>query len=196
MLHSPSPSATRLAAALLAGGAAASIGLAGCGDDACGPGGAPETGLVASADVVTLTYGALTGLLGNDCPDPDAPEGVISLSVEGEQTGGGSGLVTFCIPRPDLLMQGDRSLSTATSNADVRIIDLNGDADGCTFTLDSTRPPTGVVQATGVCDNGDSPYGFAIAFDAAISLRRTCGATVDTVAVTLRGRVAVARRST
>jgi hypothetical protein len=197
MLHSPSPSFTeRSRGFAIALGAAAAIGLPGCGDDACGPGGAPETGLVASSDMVTLSYGALTGLLGNDCPAPDAPEGVISLSVEGRQTGSPSSLITLCIPRPDLLMQGDRTLGTATSNADVRIIDLTGDADGCTFTLDSTRPPTGGVQATGVCDNGDSPDGFAIAFDAAISLRRTCGTTVDTVAVTLRGRVAVARRET
>jgi catechol 2,3-dioxygenase-like lactoylglutathione lyase family enzyme len=34
--------------------------------------------------------------------------------------------------------------------------------------------------------------GFALALDGALSLKRTCGATIDAVQVTLRGRVAVA----
>jgi hypothetical protein len=179
---------------VLAAALAAAPLAAGCGDD-CGPGGAPASGIVASSDMVTLTYGDLSGLLGNDCPDPAAPEGVISLSVEGHQSGG-TGRLTFCIPRPDLLLEGDRALGTATSNADVRIIDVSGMANNCTFTFDSSRLPTGAAQATGVCANGDSPDGFALSIDAAISLRRTCGTVIDTVAVTLRGRVAVSRRAT
>ena len=194
MLHSPSPSSTRTLAIAGLAAAAAPLGAGGCGDD-CGPDGAPSAGLVASSDTVALTYGNLTSLLGNDCPDPAAPEGVISLSIEGRQTTG-IGLVTFCIPRPDLLLEGDRTLGTATSNADVRIIDVSGMADNCTFTFDSTRLPTGAAQATGVCANGDSPDGFALSIDGAISLRRTCGATMDTVSVTLRGRVAIDRRPT
>jgi hypothetical protein len=170
------------------------LGAGGCGDD-CGPGDAPAAGLVASNETVSLTYGDLTGLLGNDCPDPAAPEGVISLSVEGRLTTG-TGLITFCIPRPDLLMEGGRTLGTALSSADVRIIDLGGMADNCTFSFNSAQAPTGTAQATGVCANGDSPEGFALSIDGALSLRRTCGATMDTVSVTLRGRVAVGRRST
>lgn len=194
MPHSPSPSRTSAAAlAALALGAAAPLGLGGCGDDACGPGGAPAAGLVASSDAVALTYGGLTGLLGNDCPEPGAPEGVISLSVEGRQEGA-AGLVTFCIPRPDLLMEGDRTLGTAASNADVRIIDLTGTLEDCTFSIDSSRLPTGTAQATGVCQNGDSPDGFALSFDGAVALRRTCSGVVDSISVTLRGRVAVGRR--
>jgi hypothetical protein len=182
MLQSRSPSLISHRGLLAA---AAALSGAGCnGDDSCGPGGAPDSGLVASSDMVSLTYGGLTSLLGNDCPAPDAPAGVISLSIEGRQAGDPLGLVTFCIPRPDLLMEGDRSIGTSLSNADVRIIDLRGNAEGCAFALDTTRLPTGAVQATGVCANGDSPDGFALSFDAA----------VDSVAVTLRGRVAVARR--
>lgn len=194
MLQSPSPSLISRPG-LLAAAAAAALSGGGCnGDDSCGPDGAPSSGLVASSDTVTLTYGGLTSLLGNDCPAPDAPAGVISLSIEGRQAGDPLGLVTFCIPRPDLLMEGDRTLGTSLSNADVRIIDLRGNAEGCAFALDTTRLPTGAAQATGVCANGDSPAGFALSLDAAVSLRRTCGATVDSIAVTLRGRVAVARR--
>jgi hypothetical protein len=191
MLPSPSPSPTSLLA--LAGLAA--LGPTGCSDDACGPGGAPSSGLVASSDLVAITYGNLSGLLGNDCPDPAAPAGVISLSIEGRQVDDATGLVTLCVPRPDLLMMGDRTLGTTLSNADLRIIDLRGNADGCMFTIDTTRLPTGAAQATGVCENGDSPDGFALAIDGAVSLRRTCGTAVDTVSVTLRGRVAVARRA-
>ena len=192
MQHSRSPSSTDVLA--LAGlAAAAALGSTGC-SDACGPDGAPRDGLLASSDLVTLSYGGLSGLVGNDCPDPAAPAGVISLSIEGRQTDDPAGLVTLCIPRPDLLMEGDRALGTTLSNADVRIIDLRGNANGCSFVLDTTRQPTGAAQATGVCDNGDSPDGFALAVDGAVSLRRTCGATTDTVDVTLRGRVAVSRR--
>ena len=206
MLHSRSPSPTdarpgapvgaaRRGAAAAGLAAAAVLGPAGCSDDTCGPGDAPAAGLVAESDMVTLSYGNLSGLLGNDCPDPAAPEGVISLSIEGRQTGDPAGLITFCIPRPDLLMQGERSLGTITSTADVRIVDLQGSANGCALSLDASRPPTGGARATGVCDNGDSPDGFALSLEGGVSLRRTCGATVDTVLVTLRGRVAVSRRA-
>ena len=46
---------------------------AGCGDDSCGPGGAPGVGLVASSDAVTLSYGQLRGGLNNACPAAGAP---------------------------------------------------------------------------------------------------------------------------
>jgi hypothetical protein len=92
-------------------------------------------------------------------------------------------------------MEGDRSLGTILSAADIRIVDLRGNAGGCAYTLDSTQPPTGSARATGVCDNGDSPDGFALTLDGAASLRRTCGTTTDSVSVTLRGQVAVSRRA-
>ena len=190
--RSPSPTDVLAIAGLAA---AAVIGAPGCSDDSCGPDGAPPSGLVASNDTLALEYGNLSGLLGNDCPDPAAPAGVISLSIEGRQQGDATGLITLCVPRPDLLLDGDRTLGTTLSSADIRIIDLRGNASGCSFTLDTTRPPTGAAQATGVCDNGDSPAGFALSVDGALSLQRTCGGTMDVVAVTLRGRVAVSRRA-
>ena len=158
------------------------------------PGGAPAAGLVANGETLAITYGDLSGLLGNDCPEPGAPAGVISLSIEGRQTDDPLGLVTFCIPRPDRLMEGERTLGTALSTADVRIIDLRGSAAGCTLALDSSQPPFGTATATGVCKNGDAPEGFALSVDGAVTLRRTCGTTVDAVGATLRGRVAVRRR--
>lgn len=156
--------------------------------------GAEPAALVASSVDVTLTYGGLTALAGNDCPGVDPPAGVVSLSVEGRQTDG-TGLITFCIPRPDLLESGQRTLGTSLSMADVRIFDLTGsDANNCTYKFDSTRPPTGFAGALGVCGNGTDGAGFGIDFDGAVSLRRTCGPTIDTIAVTLTGLVAVAKR--
>jgi hypothetical protein len=164
--------------------------LASCSDDSCGPGDAPKVGLVAGSVDVTLTYGNMTSRAGNDCPDPSAPAGVVAVSIEGTQSDG-SGLITLCVPRPDLLVQGGRSLGTTVSTADIRIIDLHGSSGACTYALDSTRPPTGTGGAAGVCNNGIDKAGFALELDGAISLRRTCDATVDTVAVKLTGAVAV-----
>jgi hypothetical protein len=152
--------------------------LAGCGDDTCGPGGAPDSGLLASANGIVMTYGNLRSGANNDCPDPQAPDGVISITIEGEQTDG-SGNLTFCIPRIDLL------------NHSVRIIDFGGTANNCTFTLNSGSPPTGTAEANGVCTNGTSAAGFAFTLDGNVTLNRNCGGTMDTVTVTLRGKVAV-----
>lgn len=170
----------------------------GCGDDGgdtCGPGAASSSDLVASNADLTLTYESLTSLVGNDCPAADAPAGVISVSIEGHQLGDDTQRFTICIPRPDLLNTGGRTLGTSQSMADVRIFDVSGIAGGCTYALDSTVPPTGTVSGMGVCENGDSTAGFALEFDGTVSLARTCGATIDTVSVSLAGTIAVARRS-
>jgi hypothetical protein len=172
-----------------------SLAAAGCSDDGtCGPGAAPTSGLTASNADVTLVYGDLTFLAGNDCPDPTAPEGVVSLSLEGFQADGGAGRITLCIPRPDLLMSGARTLGTTAAKADVQIIDLNGEVASCAYTFDSARAPTGTATATGVCANGNDPAGFALALDGGVSLTRTCGTMVDTIDVTLAGEVAIAER--
>jgi hypothetical protein len=172
--------------------ALASLG-GGCSDDSCGTHGAPASGLVASSDQVTLTFGNLSALPGNDCPSPGTPSGVISLSLEGTQTDG-TGLITICIPRPDLLDDGNRAIGTATSTAELRMIDLRGSYQNCTYTIDSTQPATGTGGSEGVCANGTDAAGFALQLDGSLSLRRTCGATIDTIAVALTGRVAVTKR--
>lgn len=171
-----------------------SLALAGCPSDgeSCGPEDAPATGITATTADVTLTYGNLSSLSGNDCPAPDAPAGVISLSIEGRQEGG-TGLLTFCIPRPDLLSKG-RALGTTGSGGEIRVVDFSGMANNCTFALDGTLPPTGTATGTGVCKNGTDPAGFALAITGTVNLRRTCGATVDSVALALAGKVAVTSR--
>ncbi len=166
-----------------------------CSDDAsCGPAGAPPNGLAVEGAGITLRYTDLTSLVGNDCPAVNPPAGVVSVSIEGTQEDG-TGRITICIPRPDLVTMPDRTIGGSLSMADVRVFDVMGSANGCTFTLNSAMPPTGTATGEGVCANGDSPAGFALELDAMVTLRRTCGMTTDMVTVPLTGRTAVARRT-
>jgi hypothetical protein len=179
---------------LLIAAAGASSGT-GCGSSdggSCGPGDAPDAGLVASGSPVALTYGHLSGGLNNDCPAAGAPTGVVSMSIMGMQTdAGGGGLFTLCIGRPDQLATQALGLGFDTTAA-VRVVDLSGTADGCTFDIDHSQLPTGTASTTGLCDNGRNAAGFALTLDATLMLTRMCGSTNDSVPVTLRGRAAVA----
>ena len=166
--------------------------LAGCGDgETCGPGGASKTGLTATGDNVALTWGTLTSGLNNDCPDSAAPAGVVSVTIFGFQSGG-AGSITLCVSRPDRLAEGSQTLGHDSASAQVRIVDLNGDADVCTYTIDRDKPVTGTATASGLCDNANDPAGFAITLDATLTFTRTCDTTTDTVQVNLRGTNAVA----
>ena len=163
--------------------------VAACSDDAgsCGPKGAAEFGLVATnGSDATLTYGGLTSGANNDCPDQAAPAGVVSLTITGAQSGG-TGIITFCIPRPDLL-----ATTPGRLGFDVKIIDLSGDQNSCTFAINTTAVPGGNVTSDGLCDNGTNKAGYALAFDGNIVLARTCNGTTDMVPAALSGTVAVA----
>ncbi|HET7502912.1 MAG TPA: hypothetical protein VFK02_17955 [Kofleriaceae bacterium] len=173
--------------ALLAG----ALPAAGCGDDDCGPGGAPASGLVASGDAVMLSYGQLRGRLNGDCPAAGAPDGLISMTISGTQDGG-DGFITMCVGRPDLLATQSQALGNEVAGVEVRMVDVSGSANSCSFMIDRVQPPEGSATSTGLCGNGTDAAGFALVIDGSLSLTRTCGATVDSVRVTLRGRVAVA----
>lgn len=160
-----------------------------CSDDggSCGPKGAAVYGLtVSNGSDVNMTYGNLTSSANNDCPDPAAPTGVISLTLSGQQSGG-TGIITFCIPRPDLLTSAPGRLGF-----DVKIIDLTGDANSCTLKIDSTSVPSGNVTSDGMCKNGQDKAGYALAFNGHIVFTRTCNGTNDSVPAQLSGTVAVA----
>jgi hypothetical protein len=165
--------------------------LAGCSDDTCGPGTAPTAGLFVGDDDQTLTFGNLASSANNDCPDAAAPAGVVSLTVGGSQTDG-QGLLTLCIPRPDLL-PGGLTLGT-NATAGVRIIDLAGQTNSCNYSIEATRPVSGTVAGHGVCDNGTNGSGYSLSFDGHLSLKRECPTATDTIAVNINGNVAVAQR--
>jgi hypothetical protein len=173
---------------------ATSVLAAGCGDDGdrCGPAGAPGTGLVASGTATTLTFGGLHAGANGDCPAAGAPTGLSSLTIAGSQTDG-TGFVTMCVPRPDLLADQAQTVTVDRANTQGTVIleDVTGGANNCTYAIDRTQPATGTLSASGLCGDGIDPAGFAAVVDASLTLKRTCGATVDSVAITLRGRVAV-----
>lgn len=158
----------------------------GCGGDVCGSADAPEFGLMVTGASTSFGFGGLAAGANNDCPDAAAPPGVISLTISGTESTG-AGLVTFCIPRPDLLADDALPLGTG-----VQIIDLNSSVATCTYSLDRSRPISGTVTSSGMCGNGTDLRGFSLAFNGTATLRRTCGAAIDPVDITLQGQVAVA----
>jgi len=155
------------------------------GDDTCGPGAAAGDGLVLSGSGVEIRYHDLVASANNDCPDPAAPAGVVSLTIAGVQVGGTES-ITLCVPRPDLLAD-VRALGT-----DVQIIDLNATAPECTFVRNTTTPPTGTVTADGLCADGTDPAGFALVVQGTATVDRTCLAGTDTVTLDMAGTVSVA----
>ena len=158
----------------------------GCSDD-CGPGDAPEYGLLASSADVTLNYGAMTSSPNNDCRDSTVPD-IISLTLEGREKDSGS-LIVLCIPRPDQLAKMDMQIGTG-----LQIVDVNGDKDGCTYKFDSTRLATGTVHAVGLCDNGTNDAGYALGIEGNISLLRNCAGTMESIAVELSGQIAIKKK--
>jgi hypothetical protein len=140
---------------------------------------------VTNGSDVTMTYGTFTSSANNDCTPPDAPAGVVSLTLNANQTGGSS-LVTLCIPRPDKLSKTHGQLGT-----DVQIVDFNGMTNSCTLTLDSAEPPSGTVTADGMCNNGTNKAGFALAFNGHFVMSRMCVGSTDMVPVTISGTIAV-----
>ena len=136
-----------------------------------------------------MTYGNFSGSPNNDCPDPAAPSGVISLTIVGTQSDG-TGLLTLCVGRPDLLAS--QAPAFGPDPGQIHVIDFNGTANNCTLKIDKTQPPNGVAASTGMCANGSDAAGFAIEINAVFVFMRTCGSTIDSPPLTLRGRVAVA----
>jgi hypothetical protein len=189
---SPSPCRSRTSAGALVATLVLALAGPGCSDPAsCGPGTAPVGGLTANAGGVTWSYGALSASANNDCPAADAPAGVISLTISGTVSGG-SDPISLCVPRPDLLGSGARTLGVDLGSGDVRVVDLRGSGGGCTYAFDRTVPPTGAVSAAGVCANGTDPMGFALTFNATIGLKQTCETVVTSVSATVTGTTAVA----
>ena len=165
--------------------------LAGCSDDTCGPGNASPKGLLAGDQDQMLTFGNLISSANNDCRDASAPAGVVSLTIGGTQTDG-TGLLTLCIPRPDMLAASVSLGGVGAASPNVQIVDLTGTANNCDYAIEQTRPVAGNVISRGLCNNGTDKAGYALVIDGHISLKRTCPTATDTIAVNFNGTVAVA----
>ena len=166
------------------------LAASGCGGD-CGPDGAFDFGLVLSDASTQLAFGNLRSGANNDCPDPSAPAGVISLTVRGSLMDG-SGLLTLCLPRPDLMNTQTVPLVGATGALPgMRIIDLNVIDAGCIYRLETGRPPVGTAKTNGLCKNGTDKAGYALVIDGNVSLSKTCETSTTSVALSFAGEGAV-----
>jgi hypothetical protein len=158
--------------------------------ETCGPGSNASVDLDATGSGIAMTYASLSSSENHDCVAPNTPAGIVALTIGGTAAGG---LITLCIPRPDLLATQTMGLAnTSSTGSDVQVVDLTGSATGgCTFALDDTATITGTISATGLCGEGSA--GYSLTVNAGVSVNVTCGsgsATAQTV--TVSGTVAVA----
>lgn len=176
------------------------IAVAGCssGDDSCGPAVSAGEVVVAQLDSgagsgVTLRFSQLRARPNNDCPAADAPAGVVSLTISGVAVGG-TAPFTLCVARPDLLLEGARTLGA--TGAQVEVVDVVSSDGTCTYRQQRASQPSGTVTASGVCDSGRDAAGFSLTFAGEVSVERTCGAAVDVLRMSITGEVPVTRSST
>lgn len=175
---------------------------AGCSDDAAcepGPTGVADTGLTASAEGTTITFGPVASGANNDCPVDGTPAGVISVTLGGSQAApAGVGVISFCLPRPDLVDGGgefplDPDRHPALADDRVHVIDLDATVDAdCTWHHDPEDPPSGTATFTGFCADGTDPAGYGLVLDGELTVTETCAGMPDReVTVTLGGSIAV-----
>ena len=175
----------------LAGGASSA-----CSDDggpSCGPGPAPAAGLTVIVGGETVTYGGFAASINNDCTIPGS--GVISVSIHGTQVGG-TGALTLCLTRPDLI--GTEPVPFAPTRlppdaADrLQLVDISATlAAGCSIARDIAGVPAATATFAGYCAGGTDPAGYALTLDGTAAVKKTCaGGTTDAAGV-LAGTVAV-----
>jgi hypothetical protein len=142
--------------------------------ETCGPGSNAAADFSAGGSGIAATYGQLASHENHDCVAPNTPAGVVALTIDGVELGG-AGLVTLCIPRPDLLATQTMDLAnTSSTGSDVQIVDLTGSASGgCTFALDDTADVIGTISATGLCGEGSA--GYELTFAAVVPVDVACG---------------------
>jgi len=179
--------------------------LAGCpSDDApvCGPPDDVGDAITVAADGMTFRYAGFTAGANNDCPAPSPPSGLISVTVFSQQIDpAGTGLITLCLPRPDLL-EGDAAgvevpldPDNHPAEADDRahVIDVAADlGNGCRWSIDSTQAPSGTARFTGLCGDAEDPAGFGLALTGTVALIERCTGVPDrALTATLDGSAAV-----
>ncbi len=158
--------------------------------ETCGPGSNASADLEAAGSGIATTYASLSSSENHDCVAPNTPAGIVALTLDGTANGG---LITLCVPRPDLLATQTMDLANASNTgSDVQIIDLTGSAtSGCTFALDGSAAVSGTISATGLCGEGSA--GYSLTLNAGVSVNVTCGSGTPTAeTVTVSGTVAVA----
>jgi hypothetical protein len=165
--------------------------------ETCGPGSNASADLEATGSGIATTYSALSSSENHDCVAPNTPAGIVALTIGGMEVGGGVGLVTLCIPRPDLLATQTMGLANITSTgSDVQVVDLTGSVTGgCTFALDGSAQVSGTISASGLCGEGSA--GYSLTLNAGMTVDVTCGSgSATSESVTVSGTVAVVGSAT
>jgi hypothetical protein len=153
----------------------------------CGIGDVTTSTLGASGGGDTVAYGEWRASENNDCPDPAAPSGVVSVTINAAQTSPtGTASFGLCLPRPDLVAEsGDATLDLGS--ADLQLTDVQGALGGANCRWHDARNATGSAHFTGFCGAG-STDGFAIAVTGTATVTRSCdGAADEDVTLTLSG---------
>jgi hypothetical protein len=166
----------------------------GGGDKDCGPTDTTPAGLsLSDGSATNLFFAELMAGANNDCTPTGS--GVISLTIQGAQTDG-VGFITFCIPRPQDLGSALALGSDAPGDEPAAILeDLEAaTTDGCMYSFDPSATLTGTVRATGICDDGTNPAGFALVVAATLSVTGSGGSGCGTLSVQLAGTAAVAHQ--
>jgi hypothetical protein len=177
--------------------------LAACGDDApevCGPSDDAGDGITVSAESQVFRFASFTAGANNDCPAPSPPAGLISVTIFSQQVEpAGTGLITLCLPRPDLVegvaveVPLDPDNHPAEEDDRAHVIDVAADlGNGCRWTADPATPPDGTATFTGVCGGGEDERGFELALAGTVTLIERCTGMPDrTLEATLAGSVVV-----
>lgn len=158
------------------------VALSGCPRPTCGPGTTPSGEIDVAVAGATLVFSQFAASPNNDCPDPTAPSGVVSLTITSSAPSGA--FFTICTGRPDLL---DHGLTFGTNAI---VVDISEAAGSCTYTL-AGGAASGTLDAVGSCANGTDHAGFAMTVDASAMLAQSCGGTPTQVSATITGTVAV-----
>jgi len=176
-----------------------------CGDDAPPVCGVPDDigdGITVTAEGTTYRFASFTAGANNDCPAPSPPAGLISVTVFSQQVEpAGTGLITLCLPRPDLL-EGDAAGVEVALDPDnhpagaadrAHVIDVSAElANDCRLALDGTGSPDGTAHFTGLCGGGEDEAGFGLALAGTVALVERCTGMPDRpLSATLGGSVAV-----
>jgi hypothetical protein len=180
------------------------LALAACGDDdateVCGPSDDAGDAITVSAESQVFRFASFTVAANNDCPAPAPPAGLISVTIFSQQIEpAGTGLITLCLPRPDLVegvgVEVPLDPDNHPAEADDRAHTIDVDADlgnGCRWVLDAATPPDGTATFTGVCGDAEDARGFELALAGTVALIERCTGMPDrAVTATLAGSVVV-----
>lgn len=165
--------------------------LAACGDDGggtvCGvAAGTPAGALTLVAAPTTQPVSIVDFIWGvnNDCTPTGAS--VISVTIRGQQMGGGESGVGFCLPRPDQIGSAPVSLRDTTLVQLVGASYVEGD---CVVSPAADALPSGTLTFTGFCTEAGTRFQIALAGQIAAS--RDCGAAPTSTTMMLGGTALV-----